>query len=182
MKFKVIVISFICLLFSCCFSPNYKKSELEKYTLNYKNGNKYCEGTYLVYKKGEKTKKYKNGIWKFYTIEGNPEKIEEYDFDDLINYKEFNEKGKIIVSKIISDKTTTFSRFYENGNIKYESVTEYETDEDYEVDEDGTHYYNTEYSYKTIKTYHKNGQLKSLRNDEGITKIWDNLGNLILEF
>lgn len=182
MKIRIFIVLFICLLFYSCFDSDYKESEPEKYVLSYLNGNKYCEGTYLVYRKGEKTRKYKNGIWKFYTLEGNPEKIEEYDFDNLISYKEFNENGKIVVSKIISDKTTIFSRFYENGNIKYESVIEYEVEEDSEIDEDGTHYYETEYSYKTIKKYYENGQLKSLENDEEITKIWDNFGNLILEF
>ena len=182
MKARILIILLISFFLSSCFGSDYKKSEPENFRLNYINGNKYCEGTYLVYTKGEKIRKYKDGIWKFYTLDGNPDKIEEYDFDDLKSYKEFNEMGKIIVSKIISDKTTTFSRFYENGNIKFESITEFETEEDSETDEDGTHYYETEYSYKTIKTYHKNGQLKSLQNIEGITKIWDNLGNLILEY
>lgn len=182
MKTQIFILVLISLFLSSCFNSADKKSELEKFQLNYINGNKYCEGTYLVYTIKGKVTKYKNGIWKYYSLDGNPEKIEEYDFDNLKGFKEFNENGIINVSKIISDKTTIFSRFYENGNIKYESITEYETEKDSDSDENGTHHYETEYSYETIKTFHKNGQLKSLQNPNGTIKIWDNLGNLILEY
>lgn len=179
---KKYLLIFITVFMSSCFGSDYIESEPEIFILNYNNGNKFCEGNYSIYKKGDKVRIYKDGVWKYYSFDGKLEVIKEYDYDELKNYKKYNSLGKIESSKIIADRTTTYTKYYDNGNIKYESITEYETEIDSETDEDGTHYYETEHSYKTIKNYYRNGQLNSLQKDDGTIKFWDDKGSLVLEY
>lgn len=187
LKIQLICSVLIILFLSSCSDKEYQEMDSEVFQLNYSNGQKYCEGTNRVYSNGEKSYKVKDGIWRFYDLEGNPDKIKEYNYDELISYKEFNELGKVIVSEIITDNAHTLFRYYGNGNLKFEKITKLEIEEDYaENDQGQSYYYDTEYSYTTIKEYHKNGQLKTLRKKEddfsiGTVKVWDDKGNLVIE-
>jgi hypothetical protein len=184
---KVIFISLICVLFHSCSDNPYKK-ETEAYVLKYNNGQKYCEGNFIIYSNDEKSFKKRDGIWKFYELNGEPMRIEEYDLDELISYKEFNENGKVGISEVWTSTSHKYSKYYFNGNLKYEEITTLVSEEDFAENYDGqTQHYETETEYIIIKEYHLNGQIKLIdKRQDGSSqdkvKIYDDKGNLVLVF
>jgi len=176
-QFKVSLAVFVVILSSC---SGIQEKPDENVLLHYNNGEKFCEGLHRVYEKGNSERKNRKGIWKFYYLDGKPETIYEYDkFGDLKSYKNYDENGNLLISQINFENTITYLAFYEDGNIKYESITSIETEGDEEE--------KYETYYETIKEYFINGQLKSQKetvDDElqGKANQWDINGNLVLEY
>lgn len=167
---------------SSCSDSELKEKPREKILLFYKNGNKFCEGEHWVYTLGSKERKFRTGIWRFYFSNGNIESIHEYDSEgELINFKKYGENGKLKESDNYSETAENLSEFYENGNLKNETITTIEIEKDENTDDE----YKTYYS--AFKEYYENGQLKSYKiyiNDvlEGYARIWDSDGNLIIKY
>ena len=170
-----ILLSVCLIILSSCSGIGEKPDE--EILLYYNNGEKFCEGIHRVYKKGNRERKNRKGIWKFYHLNGTPATIYEYDeFGDLKSSKYYDENGKLTSSEMNLETTEIFSVFYENGNIKYESITEIENYQD-----------ENETYYETIKEYFKNGQLKSQKERidfefQGKASEWDINGNLVIEY
>ncbi|MBE7686524.1 MULTISPECIES: toxin-antitoxin system YwqK family antitoxin [Tenacibaculum] len=176
-QFKILLAVFVIIISSC---SGIEEKPDEEILLYYNNGEKFCEGLHRVYKKRNSERKNRKGIWKFYHLNGKPEAIYEYDkFGDLKSYKNYDDKGNLLISQINLETTITSLKFYKDGNIKYESITKIET-EQYEDEEYETY-------YETIKEYYINGQLKSQKetiDDElqGKASQWDINGDLVIEF
>lgn len=176
-QFKILLAIFVIIISSC---TGIEEKPDEEILLYYNNGEKFCEGLHRVYKKRNSERKNRKGIWKFYHLNGKLETIYEYDkFGDLKSYKNYDENGNLLRSQINLEKTITYLKFYEDGNIKYESITKIETEQDEEEE------YET--YYETINEYFINGQLKSQKetiDDElqGKASQWDINGNLVIEY
>jgi antitoxin component YwqK of YwqJK toxin-antitoxin module len=183
----VLFFSIFSLFFINCSDKPYE-TEVKMFLLEYSTGQKYCEGNYLVYSKDENSFKKRDGIWKFYDLNGQPMRIEEYDLNDRVSYKEFNENGKVGMSQVWNSTTHILSRYYFNGNLKYEEITTFVKEDEYAENYDGqSQHYETKTEYITIKEYHLNGQLKLIEKREdgytqGYVKIFDEKGNLVLKF
>ncbi|PQJ32668.1 hypothetical protein BST92_12335 [Nonlabens arenilitoris] len=157
---RLVSLIILCLLIYSCSDSNYKQ-ETQNYVLEYNTGQKYCEGNFIIYSNNEKTFRKRDGIWKFYELNGEPMRIEEYNLDDLISYKEFNENGKVGMSQIWTSTSHNYSKYYYNGNLKYEEITTLISEDEYAENYEGqTLHYETEIEHITIKEYHLNGQLK----------------------
>lgn len=176
--FKILLSVCLIILSSC--SGTEEKPD-EEILLYYNNGEKFCEGTHRVYKKGNRERKNRKGIWKFYHLTGKPATIYEYDnFGDLKSFKDYNENGNLLETRTYLETTYIYLQFYEDGNIESETKIEIEEDED----EKGKSY---ETYYKTLKEYFRNGQLKSQKEfidnePNGKASQWDINGNLVIEY
>ncbi len=161
----------ILLLYAFCFLLSCNSStggHEERYLLEYENGKKFCEGVYLVYDDGDKTKV---GQWKYYFPNGDLKSLVEYDEENFLGYKYYNEGGVLTESFSKKERLELFSEFYDNGNLKNEIVIT--------IDEDGI-------ETEIQKEYYSNGQLMTLKEfEDGIQikkeKVWNKFGTLVLE-
>jgi len=158
----------ICITFFLLACNNSSDNHEEKYFLNYENGEKYCEGIYLVYSDGGKTK---IGQWRYYFPNGDLKSLVEYNEDYFLGYKYYDEGGILIESFSQKEGVELYSDFYENGNLKKEIVVI--------INDDGV-------ENKTEKEYYSNGELMVLKEYEddiqiNKEKIWNKFGKLVLE-
>lgn len=114
---RIIFLILVCVFSYSCSDNSFEKKS-ETYILKYNNGQKYCEGNFIIYSNEKKSIRKRDGIWKYYELDGKPMRIEEYDLNDLVSYKEFNENGKVAMSQVWSPTSHNLTYYYFNGNIK----------------------------------------------------------------
>jgi len=170
--FPLLLICIVCL--SGCNLLS-KEADQETVKLLYKNGNLFCEGKRSLDSFLFGTHRNRIGTWKFYHPNGQLETHLDYNQEgDLLNEKLYLEDGTLHVS-VTYDDIDIETEYFENGVIKKEITTRHGEDED-------------ELLNNVIrKTYHRNGTLKEQNGSEngklnGLDQIWNEEGNLILEF
>ena len=145
------------------------KSETTKpqsITILFTNGKLFCQGNHIYSQNKKDTVRI--GPWNFYYPDGQLEIFAEYDEDgEILSYNHYSVNGVLILSYSKKDELQMYSKFYESGNIKSETVIQSTN-----VDEDKTE------KKSFTKEYYPNGKImrESQQIDglnEGVVKIWD---------
>ncbi|PKL89428.1 MAG: hypothetical protein CVV23_05270 [Ignavibacteriae bacterium HGW-Ignavibacteriae-2] len=167
---QIILFSIGLLILISCKSEDPKPQIIR---ISFSNGKIFCQGKHIY--SSDKKDTVRTGSWNFYYPNGQKEISSEYNEDgEIIRYKSYSFEGILIESYTKKDELESYSTYYDSGSIKIESIIQTKSIGEDETEEKA---FVKEY-YPNNKIYQEYQQIDGIR--DGITKIWDAEGNLVL--